>query len=88
MENRGCFSLIQDSLPALQDWRTAYLPDRTGGQPTCATGLEDSLPADVVGPAGGLEGQAVGLISVLVGTDGDYGLPAALCAGCLVSCRT
>lgn len=47
-----------------------------------------AVPADVVGLAGVLKRQAVWLIFVLVGADGDNGLPPALRTGRLIPRRT
>lgn len=51
-------------------------------------GPSATVPADVVGLAGFLKRQAVWLVFVLVGADGDDGLSPALCTGRLIPRRT
>lgn len=57
------------------------------GASVCRTS-SGSSPADVVGPARVLEGQAVGLVFVLVGADGHDGLSSAFRARRLIPRRT
>lgn len=51
-------------------------------------GPSAAVPADVVGLAGVLKRQAVWLVFVFVGADGDDGLSPALRTGCLIPGRT